>query len=378
MVKRNLRVLHVIASDGRRGAEIFASDLIRALNGARIDQMVGVLRESANGHEVRAAYEAPTAILGAGASQVPTLGVELRSLRRLHDLVDSYRPHVVQAHGGEALKNCVLSAAGRRASIIYRRIGSAPDRISRGPRRLAYASLMRRARRVVAVSDAVRRQTIALFGLPAEKVVMIPSGVDIRRMAPSKTRRSTRAELGLPGDAPLIVTLSALAAEKDPLGHLDVMQEVLRRRPDATYVFAGDGPMRSRMQKAIEDLGLSQRVSLLGARSDVADLLAASDIHMLASRTEGMPGCLIEAGLVGLPVAAYDIAGIPEVVDDGVTGVLAPFGHSAQLAERIVELLHRPELRQQMGRAARDRCRASFDISPIANRYLELYRPFAA
>jgi glycosyltransferase involved in cell wall biosynthesis len=373
----DLRVLHVVATEGRRGAEMFASDLIRTLDEAEVDQIVGVLHGAQDGQGVKVAYGAPTTVLAGGTSRIPLLRLEMHSLRHLRALVHQYRPDIVQAHGGEALKHCVLAGAGRRAPIVYRRIGSAPAWISRGPRRVAYASLMRRARQIVAVSEAVRRQTLDLFGLPDEKVVTIPEGVDLRRMESTSSRESTRSKLGIPLNDPVIVTVMALSWEKDPVGHLDVMQEVLRYRPDARHVFVGEGPMRSELELAIERRALNRSVMLLGARTDVADLLAASDVLLLASRTEGMPGCVIEAGMVGLPVAAYAIAGIPEVVDDGVTGVLVPAGNSMQLAARIVDLLGQPTVMERMGNAARDRCRTAFDIRPIAARYLDLYRDLA-
>ena len=97
-------------------------------------------------------------------------------------------------------------------------------------------------------------------------------------------------------------------------------------RPDLTHLIAGDGPLRDAAETEAERLGGGERTRFLGSRGDVADLLAASDVLLLASKTEGMPACVIEAGIAGLPVAAYALAGVPEAVVSGETGLLARRG----------------------------------------------------
>jgi glycosyltransferase involved in cell wall biosynthesis len=111
---------------------------------------------------------------------------------------------------------------------------------------------------------------------------------------------------------------------------------------------------------------------LLGNRPDVSDLMAAADVLVLASRTEGMPGVLIEAGLMGLPVVAYAIAGVPEVVIDDRTGRLVTAGDEAALTSVALEVLADPALRTRLGAEARTRC-ADFDIRIVAPRYARLY-----
>jgi glycosyltransferase involved in cell wall biosynthesis len=176
----------------------------------------------------------------------------------------------------------------------------------------------------------------------------------------------------------VLLGLGALSAEKDPLGQLEVAAAVLAGRPDGRYLVAGDGPLRAELEAAVRAKGLGDQIVLLGVRADVADLLAASDLLLLASRTEGMPACVIEAGMAGLPVAGYALAGIPEVVVDGVTGVLAPPGDSGGLVRRAVALLNDAAARRRMGHAASARCRAMFDIRPIASRYVDLYQRVAS
>jgi glycosyltransferase involved in cell wall biosynthesis len=235
---------------------------------------------------------------------------------------------------------------------------------------------MRRVARVVAVAEVLRREVIAVFRVPEERVVTIPNGVDPRRLEPDRGRAETRKALGIPLEAPVILSLGALTWEKDPLAHLDVARRVHRERPETVHLLVGDGPLREEVAAAIERAGLRGRVLMTGARGDVPDLLAATDLLLLASRTEGAPGCLIEAGMAGVPVVAYGIGGVPEVVEDGVTGWLAPPGDVARLTVGVIGLLTDPGERERMSSVARERSRV-FDIKAIATMYLNLYKELA-
>jgi glycosyltransferase involved in cell wall biosynthesis len=368
-----MRVLHVVATGQRRGAEIFTADLVGALDDAGVDQRVAVLR-AGGGLAIR--YRAPTTPLGGAARGMPGMRMGLSGLRALRRLIRQWDPDVVQAHGGEALKHAIL-AAGARVPVVYRRIGSTPRSIARGPRRGAYRLLMRRAARVVAVAEAVREETIEVFRLPPAQVVTIPNGVDARRLAATRGRAAARQALGIPADAEVVLSLGALTWEKDPLVHVEVAGRVLAERPGAWHLMVGDGPLRGDVQAAIGQNGTSGRVRLLGARGDVGDLLAASDVLLFASCSEGMPATVIEAGIAGVPVAGYAVAGVSEVVESGTTGLLAPSGDVQRLRGHVMDLLADAGRRGAMGAAARERCLARFDIAAVAPRYLEVYRAVA-
>jgi glycosyltransferase involved in cell wall biosynthesis len=144
--------------------------------------------------------------------------------------------------------------------------------------------------------------------------------------------------------------------------------------PDAVHLIVGEGPLRPAVAEEAARLDPAGRTTLLGSRADVGDLLAASDVVLLASRSEGLPGSLIEAGLTGLASAAYDLAGVSEVLADEATGLLAPPGDQAALAAAVTRLLQDDRTRAEMGRAARERCAARFGIGTVGQAYLALYR----
>ena len=327
-----MRVLHVVATGQRRGAEVFASDLVASLDRLGVDQSVAVLR----GGPPSVGFDAPVVLLGADGRPLPGLRMHLGAVRALRALIRDRRPDLLQAHGGEPLKYG-LAAGG--VPVVYRRIGSTAGWLGGGPRRLVYARLVRRAARVVAVS--------------------------------------TRAAIGVAADATAILSLGALTWEKDPVGHLETSAPLLARHPGAVHLFAGDGPLRDQLAAAAGRLGLADRVRLLGSRDDVGDLLAASDLMLFASRTEGMPASVIEAGMAGVPVAGTALAGVPEVVVDGQTGLLATPGDRDGLRAALDRLLGDPELRAAMSRAAQARCRDRFGIAAIAGAYHALYQELA-
>jgi glycosyltransferase involved in cell wall biosynthesis len=365
-----LRILHLVATGKRRGAEVFASDLVRALSDEGVSQQVGVLRATA----LEVEFDAPRAFLGDGEGILPGARVAPRALRNIRALVRAYEPDVVQAHGGEALKYAIASLIARRAPLVYRRIGDAAPLLGRGRmRRRAHGALMRRADRIVAVAEGVRRETVELFGVHPRKVLTIPNGVDRRRLTPTRTRDETRRSLAIPPGTPVVVSMGALTWEKDPVAHIRTTARVLREVADVVHVWVGDGPMREELRAAASQEGLDGRLIMLGERTDIADLLGAADVLVFASRTEGMPASVIEAGMVGTPVAGYAVAGVPEVVVDGATGFLVPPGDLDALAGRVVKLLRDDRLRTAMGESARERCVARFDIHTVAPRYISLY-----
>jgi glycosyltransferase involved in cell wall biosynthesis len=363
-----VRILHLIATGQRRGAEVFASDLVAALDEPGLRQRVAVLHGDP---PWPVDFGAPVTALG--ARPLPLHPGALRALRRL--LLD-WGPDLVQAHGGQPLKYAVL-AAPRRPPIVYRRIGSLAGWLSSRPRRALYGRLVRRAAAVVAVAESVRRETVDAFRLPPERVVTIPNGVDPGRLRPARGRAATREALGVPAEATVVLSLGALSWEKDPLGQLAVTAPLLRGRPGTVHLFAGDGPLRAELEAAARGAGLDGRALVLGSRADVGDVLAASDLVLFGSRTEGMPASVIEAGVAGLPVAGVALDGIPEVVEDGVTGLLVPPGDHDGLRAAVGRLLANGPLRAAMGAAARARCLERYGIEAIADSYRAVYRGLA-
>lgn len=364
-----MKVLHVVASNQRRGAEIFARDLIARLDD--IDQRVAVLRRQDDG----LVFDAPTVVLTSSDRQTRA---PWRAMRTLDGIVRTWRPDVIQGHGGEPLKLLGPTLMRGRPAVAYRRIGLSPDWMAHGFRIRLHRTLMGRARMIVAVAQAIATETSDRFGMPADRITLIPNAVDSARVKPLRNRIETRASLGVPAHAPLVLFAGALNEEKNPLAVVDVARQVRRELPDAVFLIAGEGPDRGRLEQQIETSLGDRAMILLGTRTDLPDLMGAADALVCTSRTEGLPGLLIEAGMIGLPVVGFDVGGVSEVVVDRSTGLLAPPGDGDRLSMQLVSVLADKELAAELGERATARCRGMFDIGPVADRYRSLYEALAA
>ncbi|MGE0608943.1 MAG: glycosyltransferase, partial [Pirellulales bacterium] len=190
-------------------------------------------------------------------------------------------------------------------------------------------------------------------GCPPHKVRVIPNGVDVRKFKPVPFNEALREKLQLPAGTPVAGIVAALRPEKDHELFLRVAARVLQEVPTARFLVIGDGPRRAMLESLARELSISQSVHFLGTRGDVGDLLGLMDVVVLTSKMEANPVSILEAMASERPVVAPAVGSIPESVDDGVTGYLAPPGNEEELARRVAQLLSDPAQAQEMGRAAR-------------------------
>ena len=185
--------------------------------------------------------------------------------------------------------------------------------------------------------------------------------------------RPIRAELGIPDDAPLVLAVARL----DPYKSLHVLasaaQQLVREFPDLRVLIAGEGPERQRLERLIAKLGLTDVLTLLGARSDVPDLIAACDVATLCSYSETTPLAIMEYMALGKAVVATRAGGIPDLIEDHVHGLLVAPDDRTALAQAIASLLRDPELARDMGRRGKERQRREFSIDAVAREVEDLY-----
>ncbi len=191
--------------------------------------------------------------------------------------------------------------------------------------------------------------------------------------APPAERSARRKALGLPENGPLIGSVGRLDPVKGHGTLVRAFARVLGQHPDAHLVLAGEGECRPACEALARELGAGERVRFLGWRDDVKELLGAMDLFVLPSLNEGMGRAVVEAMAAGLAVVATRVGGVPQVVAEGVTGVLVPPEDPASLAEAIGRLLSRPGERQAMGQAGRQRAPA-FSAERMCEELDALYR----
>jgi sugar transferase (PEP-CTERM/EpsH1 system associated) len=246
--------------------------------------------------------------------------------------------------------------------------------------------------RVTCVSQSVARFAAHTIGLPSEKLVVIPNGIPISQFTNLPTSARARAALCLPLHTPLIGTVS----RAHPVKGLDVLLEAFARllhsptdaqqisnltnirpfvsSPLADLLIVGDGPQLGALQAQAVGLGLGERVHFLGSRNDVPQVLAALDVFVLPSLHEGMPNAILEAMAAGLPVVATAVGGAPEVVVDGVSGLIVPPRDPLALADALSRLLDDAALRDRMGAAGRQRVEENFSQARMVRETERLYQ----
>jgi glycosyltransferase involved in cell wall biosynthesis len=204
------------------------------------------------------------------------------------------------------------------------------------------------------------------LGVPANRVVVIPNGVDGRRFPlPSAAERAAaRLDLGLESAGSTVLCLGALSPEK----RVDLAIRAVSTLDGVSLLVVGEGPERGRLQALAASVGRG-KVRLLGATDRPQQAFAAADVVVIPSDTEGQPSVAIEAGLSGLPVVATRVGGLAEVVQDGRSGFLVAPGDHAALAEAIRAALGQPD---EMGAAGRRHCLARFDLSHVADAWHQL------
>jgi len=232
--------------------------------------------------------------------------------------------------------------------------------------------------RFIAVSRDLQLWLIDRAGIRADKVICIANGIDAAAFATPRTALRRRPLLGgfAPPDTLLIGNVARLDKVKDQAGLLAAFKLLCEQAGQETacrLIIVGEGPEHAELQRRIEQLGLTQRVRLLGNRSDVAELLAECDVFVLSSIAEGMPVTLMEAMASGLPVVATEVGGVASVVEHGVTGTLVPAGDPRALAEALGGYMADEALRLRHGDAGRARVTADFSLSAMLSAYTALY-----
>jgi glycosyltransferase involved in cell wall biosynthesis len=348
--------LQVVMSDQRRGAETFAFDLSVELERRGVASPIVALRAERQGP-----VDQRLAIRTLGRrSLAPATMVALRRTARASSAA------VAVAHGSRTLPACAVALAGTGVPFVYRSIGDPAAWAGRGLRRRRTAAFLRRARAVVALWPGAAAALTEIHGVPAERVRVIPNGVPAERfpLAGESARDRGRRRFGLPENASVVGYVGSLTEEKN----VGTVIAVLGRLPGAWLLVAGAGPERAALERQAEEQAPG-RVRFAGPIARPADALAAADVVVLASRTEGMPGVLIEAGLSGRPVVATAVGAVPDVVVDGQTGFLVEPGDVDALRAGIERALG---VGSAMGPAARARCLERFEIGRVAQMWADL------
>lgn len=230
--------------------------------------------------------------------------------------------------------------------------------------------LVRTADHVFACSEFVAR-TIEEVGVPHDRVVVLYHGAELGRYVVDVDRPGVRSEFGWTVDTPVIISAARLDEGKGHPLLLEAFSLVLERLPDARLLVCGENSWNDGyddvIAERVTELDLAEHVAFVGFRSDLAQLLAASDVFVLATEDDALPLVFLAAMAAGLPCVAIDSGGVPEIVRDGENGFIAPPGDEVVLANRLIELLENPDLRAEMGARGFEFATTAFAPGTIAS-----------
>ncbi len=363
------RIVFCITELEPGGAERCLVELVKRLDRQRFDPLVYCLGPRPLGNPTSLAVtleRSGVTVRCFGARRLVAFpGLVLKLRRQL--AADS--PQIVQSFLFHA--NVLTAPAARWAGVPHVVTGI---RVAERGRRwhLALARWTDRwVDRHVCVSGAVRDFTREQAGLPDSKLLVIPNGVDAQRF--DRARPCPLSSLGLAPGRQAITFIGRLDEQKGLPWLLGQMPAIFAQLPNHDLLVVGSGPQRDVLVRMVEDRGLADRVCFAGFRGDVSEILASSDMLVLASRWEGMPNVILEAMASGKPVVATDVEGVAEVLGAGAAQQMVPLGDAEGFVHKVVTILGDPRLAAQLGQQNQARARQQFSLDTMAAAYERLY-----
>ena len=368
---RSIRVLQLITSLERGGAE---------------NHLLALLT-----HADRAAFEVETAVLCGDGELVPLfrkagIKVHLLGARSRFDPFALGRLVALLREGGFDIVHSHLFRADIYAGLAVAQLGEQrpllvstrhnDDRFFLNPFvGIVHYLVSARQDLIIAISDHIARFTVSRGVRHPGRVRRVYHGLEppVTR-ALERAGQRIRAELGVGPDELLVGNVGRLALQKGQRHLIAAMPLLLERVPFAHVVIAGGGDLEEYLRDLASEVGVADRVHVLGPRKDVPALMHAIDVFAMPSIWEGFGLVLLEAMAAGRPIVASRVATIPEVVVDGETGLLVPAGDPVALADAMAQLAHDPALARRLGEAGRERLRQHFSIEKMVGDTELLYR----
>lgn len=232
--------------------------------------------------------------------------------------------------------------------------------------------------RIIAVSEKTRSHHLKTGGLDPKKVITVYNGIDISRFTETHESDITKTKqvLHLPLDNRIIITVAVLREPKGIQYMIQALPKILEQIPDIHYLVVGDGAYGTILKDLSASLSVQDHITFAGHRTDIPNLLACSDIFVLPTLGDALPTVLIEALAAGKPIVASNVGGVPEIIENGVNGVLVPPGDPPSLADACLQLLKNKKQASQMvlagGQTVWQRFNVDAQIEQLSKIYEEL------
>ena len=363
-------ILHLISSSGFLGAENVVLELAKESKKAGFWVTVGILENRNNLH-----MELVKRAKGEGLKvQIfPCKGrFDTRTIPSIRSFINSEQPSILHSHG---YKSNFYALAANRGKILWVVTNHLWKRTTFTLKVYAYLDslLIRRADKVIAVSDEIADE-MKTKGISASKILVIDNGIDLQKFTNQTRNNELRKSFGFNGNHKIIGTVASLTEEKGHIYLIEAALQVIYKYPECRFLIVGDGGQRKFLEGKTADLGLTDKVIFTGSRKDVPEILSMLDAFLLPSLKEGLPMALLEAMAAKVPVIASSVGAIPDVIKDGMNGMLIPPKNSDAIAKVIAIMLSNGDSTKEMAQKAFEKVRDHYSSKQMADKYLAVYK----
>lgn len=369
--QNQIRVLQLTSSVGFYGLEQVMMTLIKSFDQQSFDVRVASLEKK---RLTSSTIVSEALSAGIEAVTIPCRGrLDWKAVMRLKSMIEDQRIQILHCHEPKSRLYGALASRLTGIPIVATHHNWTRDSIRTTLVEYIDAACLHFCHKVIAVSrpvaESARRALVS-----RRRIEIIPNGIDLTAFTATSQNPGLRASLGIPPDVPVIGSVGRLDKTK---GH-ELLIEAARRVVDAgqgvAILIVGEGVERDNLELLVQRLGLSDQVVFAGYQRDVKRFMTLMDVFVLPSRREGTPMALLEAMALGKPVVGTPVGGVPDILSNGLDGIVLPERSASALGDALLTLLQDPVLADRLARRGRLRVEAEFSASRMAERYEDLYR----
>ena len=364
------RILHIISSSGFLGAENVVLELAKETTKVGYWVTIGII-ENRNNLHMELAEKARED--GIKVQIFPCRGrFDGRTISSIRSFISSRQANILHSHGYKSNFYVSLANRGHMSWVVTNHLWK---KTTFALKFYAYLDslLIRRANKIVAVSDEIV-DAMMHRGIPSVKITVIDNGVDLQRFSNSQRNNNLRKSFGLNESNKIIGTIGSLTEEKGHIYLLEAARKVIDVVPECRFLIIGDGGQRQFLQEKTAHLWLSEKILFAGSRKDVPEILSMLDAFVLPSIKEGLPMALLEAMASKVPVIATSVGAIPNVIEDGINGLLIPPKNSDAISEAINKMLSNGDSAKEMELKGFEKVRDHYSSKQMAIKYLAVYK----
>lgn len=363
------RVLHVIYSLYRGGAERLIETQVLGCDRTRYELLVCALTSGGDIIDRMAAAGARVFLIGKRSRG------DITPITKIANLIQAEKIDLLHLHNspGAFWGTLAQIMSGTHVPIVRTEHNPYLPHALPGVYRALYRHFIKRAKRIICVSEMVRRSYVESFPTYADRYVTILNGVRVEDFEDLPPRPECCADFKLAPEVRLIGTVGRMTAVKNQRLLIEALYLLRAKGTEAHLAIIGEGELREELAVYAGDLGVSEYVSLVKETRNISEFYGALDVFCLSSDSEGIPLTLLEAMAAGVPVVSTEVGGIPEVIEDGVNGYLVPPGSPESLAKRVDEILLNPAGGAELAAKARETVRTKFAAERMVRQTEHVY-----